>query len=128
MTSFVVLLVVVILNFSFRLEDESRADVRNKIAKEFPNKQPEEIDKILNYIELSLNPTYAHLLSVFRSSDDNAEVDVAILRALLKAVRKGSEENGSERYQAQLKLALAWNRIDIAKNFIFTDENKERVC
>ena len=63
---------------------------------------------------------YPHLLSVFRLDSnenqniDNADIDIAILRALLKAKKSN--------YKAQLKLALTWDRIDIAKNFIFTDD------
>ena len=63
---------------------------------------------------------YPHLLSVFRLDSnenqniDNADIDIAILRALLKAKKSN--------YKAQLKLALTWDRIDIARNFIFTDD------
>ena len=47
----------------------------------------------------------------------NAEVDVAILKAFLNSKEK--------EYQIQLKFAQSWNRIDIARDFIFTDENKD---
>uniref|UniRef100_K1QLP0 Transient receptor potential cation channel subfamily M member 8 n=1 Tax=Magallana gigas TaxID=29159 RepID=K1QLP0_MAGGI len=42
------------------------------------------------------------------------EIDVAILKSLLKANREQEFD--------QLKLALAWNRIDIAKSEIFTED------
>ncbi|XP_041372305.1 transient receptor potential cation channel subfamily M member-like 2 [Gigantopelta aegis] len=56
------------------------------------------------------------LLTVFELDSRNSasDVDMAILKALLKA-------NKNE-VMDQLKLALAWNRIDIAKSDIFTEE------
>jgi hypothetical protein len=44
---------------------------------------------------------------------------VAILKAFLKSKK--------QEYQTQLKFAQSWNRIDIARDFIFTDENKDNV-
>ncbi|XP_072300499.1 transient receptor potential cation channel subfamily M member 2 [Eucyclogobius newberryi] len=65
-----------------------------------------------------------HLLTVFRvKADSDGDVDVAILRALLKASRRG-EGKVSEDSQRQLELAVAWNRVDIAKTEIFTDESQ----
>ena len=46
-------------------------------------------------------------------------MDVAILKAFLKSKK--------QEYQTQLKFAQSWNRIDIARDFIFTDENKDNV-
>ncbi|KAJ0070569.1 hypothetical protein NL108_016259, partial [Boleophthalmus pectinirostris] len=65
-----------------------------------------------------------HLLTVFRATaDGDGDVDVAILRALLKASRSG-EGAVSEDSQRQLELAVAWNRADIADTEIFTDESQ----
>lgn len=65
-----------------------------------------------------------HLLTVFRVCEDNhGDVDVAILQALLKA-SKTSESLGSESWKRQLELAIAWNRVDIAKTEIFTEESQ----
>uniref|UniRef100_A0A8C7KVY6 Transient receptor potential cation channel, subfamily M, member 2 n=1 Tax=Oncorhynchus kisutch TaxID=8019 RepID=A0A8C7KVY6_ONCKI len=64
------------------------------------------------------------LLTVFRMSEDNhGDVDVAILQALLKANRS-SESVGMERWERQLELAVAWNRVDIAKTDIFTEDSQ----
>uniref|UniRef100_A0A8C7TEZ4 TRPM SLOG domain-containing protein n=1 Tax=Oncorhynchus mykiss TaxID=8022 RepID=A0A8C7TEZ4_ONCMY len=64
------------------------------------------------------------LLTVFRMSEDNHDdVDVAILQALLKANRS-SESVGMERWERQLELAVAWNRVDIAKTDIFTEDSQ----
>ncbi|KAM4889199.1 LOW QUALITY PROTEIN: transient receptor potential cation channel subfamily M member 2 [Thomomys bottae] len=62
------------------------------------------------------------LLTVFREGrDGQQDVDVAILQALLKASRS-QDHFGHENWDHQLKLAVAWNRVDIARSEIFTDE------
>ncbi|XP_051695884.2 transient receptor potential cation channel subfamily M member 2 isoform X1 [Oryctolagus cuniculus] len=62
------------------------------------------------------------LLTVFREGKDGQQdVDVAILQALLKASRS-QDHFGHENWVHQLKLAVAWNRVDIARSEIFTDE------
>lgn len=73
-----------------------------------------------------LDESKHHLLTVCRPLHGVAEIDVAILRALLKK-EKTTDKDVSEYYQSQLRLALKWNRIDIARNFIFTDENRDKV-
>lgn len=67
-----------------------------------------------------------HLLTVCRPVNGVAEIDVAILRALLKK-EKAAGNDDINAYQSQLKLALKWNRIDIARSFIFTDEHRDKV-
>ncbi|XP_053420329.1 transient receptor potential cation channel subfamily M member 2 isoform X2 [Nycticebus coucang] len=62
------------------------------------------------------------LLTIFREGKDGKQdVDVAILQALLKASRS-QDHFGHENWDHQLKLAVAWNRVDIARSEIFTDE------
>ncbi|KAM9254380.1 transient receptor potential cation channel subfamily M member 2 isoform 1-T1 [Dugong dugon] len=64
------------------------------------------------------------LLTVFREGKDGQqEVDIAILQALLKASRN-HDHFGHENWDHQLKLAVAWNRVDIARSEIFTDEQQ----
>ncbi|XP_061081599.1 transient receptor potential cation channel subfamily M member 2-like isoform X1 [Conger conger] len=61
------------------------------------------------------------LLTVFRIDEEGQnDVDVAILRALLKA----SRSSGQETWEQELELAVAWNRLDIAKSEIFTEESQ----
>lgn len=63
------------------------------------------------------------LLTVFRlGKDGQQDVDVAILKALLKASRS-RDHFGHETWGHQLKLAVAWSRVDIARSEIFTDES-----
>uniref|UniRef100_A0A8C4KZH2 Transient receptor potential cation channel subfamily M member 2 n=1 Tax=Equus asinus asinus TaxID=83772 RepID=A0A8C4KZH2_EQUAS len=69
----------------------------------------------------------ASLLTIFREGKDGQQdVDVAILQALLKASRS-HDHFGHENWDHQLKLAVAWNRVDIARSEIFTDERQWKV-
>ncbi|XP_023594837.1 transient receptor potential cation channel subfamily M member 2 isoform X2 [Trichechus manatus latirostris] len=64
------------------------------------------------------------LLTIFREGKDGQQdVDIAILQALLKASRN-HDHFGHENWDHQLKLAVAWNRVDIARSEIFTDEQQ----
>ncbi|XP_053732117.1 transient receptor potential cation channel subfamily M member 2-like isoform X1 [Synchiropus splendidus] len=65
-----------------------------------------------------------HLLTVLRGSEQNhSDMDVAILQALFKASRH-NESLGTKVWKRQLELAIAWNRVDIAKTEIFTEESQ----
>ncbi|OXB58661.1 hypothetical protein ASZ78_003628 [Callipepla squamata] len=62
------------------------------------------------------------LLTIFREGKyGQQDVDVAILQALFKASRN-QDHFGRENWDHQLKLAVAWNRVDIARSEIFTDD------
>ncbi|XP_062988393.1 transient receptor potential cation channel subfamily M member 2 isoform X1 [Elgaria multicarinata webbii] len=64
------------------------------------------------------------LLTIFREGKDGQQdVDVAILQAMLKASRY-RDHFGCENWDHQLKLAVAWNRVDIARSEIFTDDHE----
>ncbi|XP_047456105.1 transient receptor potential cation channel subfamily M member 2 [Mugil cephalus] len=66
----------------------------------------------------------SHLLTIFRISEDShADVDVAILQALLKTSRINASQ-GIESWKRQLELAIAWNRVDLAETEIFTEESQ----
>ncbi|XP_066433176.1 transient receptor potential cation channel subfamily M member 2 [Eleutherodactylus coqui] len=64
------------------------------------------------------------LLTIFQADkDDQHDIDVAILQALLKASLI-HDQQGHENWDHQLKLAVAWNRVDIARSEIFTDDHQ----
>ncbi|XP_030642539.1 transient receptor potential cation channel subfamily M member 2-like [Chanos chanos] len=64
------------------------------------------------------------LLTVFHYDEGKKQdVDVAILQAFLKASRS-SESFGEQNLVQQLELAVAWNRVDIARSEIFTEVNQ----
>ncbi|XP_013398789.1 transient receptor potential cation channel subfamily M member 2 [Lingula anatina] len=70
----------------------------------------------VTYIKESL--IHRDLVTVFTidQRETAKDIDVAILHALLKANRNET--------LTQLRLALAWNRIDVAESEIFTDDYK----
>jgi hypothetical protein len=110
----------------FKLDPNFRLEIAEKLP---PQHKPEVKEKILNNIEKALNPKYAHLLTVCKPVNSNAEIDVAILLALLKAEKESMQRNEKDTDPAiaQLWLALEWNRIDVAKKYIFNDELKDKV-
>uniref|UniRef100_A0A8B9CL03 Transient receptor potential cation channel subfamily M member 2 n=1 Tax=Anser brachyrhynchus TaxID=132585 RepID=A0A8B9CL03_9AVES len=65
-----------------------------------------------------------HLLTIFREGKyGQQDVDVAILQALFKA-SQNQDHFGRENWDHQLKLAVAWNRVDIARSEVFTDNHE----
>ena len=73
----------------------------------------------------TLEESYSHLLTVY-DDKSNLEIDVAIFSALLKKFNKESMNGTIEMVQfilkKQVNLALDFNRCDIAKSYIFTDD------
>ncbi|MBN3295181.1 TRPM2 protein, partial [Amia calva] len=64
------------------------------------------------------------LLTVFQIDEEgHNDVDVAILQALLKA-SKTSDSQERQNWARQLELAVGWNRVDIAKSEIFTEDRQ----
>ncbi|XP_072257010.1 transient receptor potential cation channel subfamily M member 2-like [Pyxicephalus adspersus] len=62
------------------------------------------------------------LLTILREEKVGDQgMDVAILQALLKASHS-ADYNGQENWDHQLKLAVSWNRADIAETQIFTED------
>jgi hypothetical protein len=98
------------------MDDSLRNEIMRKIENQWP---PEKAKLVFEDLERALE--YSDYLSVYRleSGDQNNDIDVAILRALLKAKK--------DNYKAQLKLSLTWNRVDIASNYIFTSEKNINV-
>jgi hypothetical protein len=78
------------------------------ILKEFPGKDDKQL---LAQIESIFQPKFLHLISIFdlNSSKKADDLDEAVLKCFLKA---------NEPYK-MANLCLSWNRVDIAKNFIF---------
>ncbi|XP_077993111.1 transient receptor potential cation channel subfamily M member-like 2 [Glandiceps talaboti] len=89
------------------------AKLTSEMEKEFGTRN---LDTMVGWVKDCLRRK--DLITVFEldAKGSAKDIDLAILQALLKA-NKG-------RVQDQLKLALAWNRIDIAKSEIFTDDRK----
>ncbi|XP_016367451.1 transient receptor potential cation channel subfamily M member 5 [Sinocyclocheilus rhinocerous] len=62
---------------------------------------------------------HGHLLTVHDPEQDS-ELDTVVLKALVKACKSQSQE--AQDFLDELKLAVAWNRVDIAKSEIFSGD------
>ncbi len=97
-----------------------------KIKETIPDKPRQEHERVLTDIEKIFE--YMDYLSVFSvdGGDEINGLDDAILYGILKAQKKKTEEekgaNLKNMITSQLKLALTWNRIDVANKFIFSDD------
>ncbi|XP_054825976.1 transient receptor potential cation channel subfamily M member 5 [Eublepharis macularius] len=68
-----------------------------------------------------------HLLTVHDFEQEGSEeLDTVILKALVKACKSHSQE--AQEYLDELKLAVAWNRVDIAKSEIFNGDVEWKSC
>ena len=133
-------------------EDEFRELIKEKIIYEMKKEnvkthfqaKDEIINPILNNIEEIFQLKYQHLLSFFKlkTNEIKNSVDVAILNALLKSFKKKrslhklvsvdqltQEQKLEEQknFRNQIELCLKWNRFDLAKNYIFLDQNRDKV-
>lgn len=123
------------------MDEEFLNEIENKFKLEYNKKSEKEIKDMVKTMKECLDPSFKHLLTVCPATNLNAEIDVAILNALLQAVKqeidlvqadklvkkKGRHLEYDNKYQKQLHLALDWNRADIARKFIFTDELSDKV-
>ncbi|KAM6980492.1 transient receptor potential cation channel subfamily M member 5 [Aplochiton taeniatus] len=67
-----------------------------------------------------------HLLTVHDPEQESSELDTVILKALVKACKSQSQE--AQDFLDELKLAVAWNRVDIAKSDIFNGDVEWTAC
>uniref|UniRef100_A0A8C6W0E6 Transient receptor potential cation channel, subfamily M, member 5 n=1 Tax=Nothobranchius furzeri TaxID=105023 RepID=A0A8C6W0E6_NOTFU len=63
---------------------------------------------------------HGHLLTVHDPEQETSELDTVILKALVKACKSQSQD--AQDFLDELKLAVAWNRVDIAKSDIFNGD------
>ncbi len=105
----------------FRTEEFYQSELKSRLIGEFTDKKKSEQDrtndaeKYIRWIQGSL--TKPHLITIFEAEGDEIsmesgkDLDSAILMAIFKA-------KGGQRFP-KLKLALAWNLIDMAQEFLF---------
>ncbi|XP_055991943.1 transient receptor potential cation channel subfamily M member 4 [Sorex fumeus] len=86
------------------------SDVRDRIKRFFPKGDPE---VLLAQVERIM--TRKELLTVYSSEDGPEEFETIVLKALVKAC--GTSE--ATAYLDELRLAVAWNRVDIAQSELF---------
>ncbi|XP_055470654.1 transient receptor potential cation channel subfamily M member 5 [Psammomys obesus] len=99
--------------------------------KQFREKFPGECfswEAIVHWTELLQNiATHPHLLTVYDFEQEGSEdLDTVILKALVKACKSHSQE--AQDYLDELKLAVAWDRVDIAKSEIFSGDVEWKSC
>ncbi|XP_041075477.1 transient receptor potential cation channel subfamily M member 7-like isoform X2 [Polyodon spathula] len=91
------------------LPDGVESEIISTIKRTFNFSQSEAIRLFQTLMECMKNK---ELITVFHiGSEDPQDIDVAILRALLKGTNASAFD--------QLVLTLAWDRVDIAKNHVF---------
>uniref|UniRef100_UPI00358EBBEA transient receptor potential cation channel subfamily M member 2 n=1 Tax=Myxine glutinosa TaxID=7769 RepID=UPI00358EBBEA len=108
----------VICEMYYLHKDEVKDDImEEKLRNHFPE-ESEALLQIRNIMSMN------HLLTIFHEDRENGhEIDIAIIKALLKA-RKSEDDNTEH----ELEIALAWNRPDIARDKIFTNSgNNQRL-
>ncbi|XP_012589143.1 PREDICTED: transient receptor potential cation channel subfamily M member 4 [Condylura cristata] len=86
------------------------SDTRDWIRRFFPKGDPEVLKAQVERIM-----TRKELLTVYSSEDGPEEFETIVLKALVKAC--GSSEASA--YLDELRLAVAWNRVDIAQSELF---------
>ncbi|XP_042528559.1 transient receptor potential cation channel subfamily M member 5 [Dipodomys spectabilis] len=95
------------------------------VEKQLQEKFPSECfswEAILHWTKLLQSiVSYPHLLTVYDFEQEGSEsLDTVILKALVKACKSHSQE--AQDYLDELKLAVAWDRVDIAKSEIFSGD------
>ncbi|KAJ7989984.1 hypothetical protein DPEC_G00310150 [Dallia pectoralis] len=99
------------------LSTELRNRVRERVKKYFTAKS--ELEKLVDRA-LSIYQN-RDLITVFNSEQETSdEFDTVLLKTLVRANKRVSSD--SSEYIEELKLAVAWNRVDIAKSELFNGD------
>ncbi|KAK2832740.1 hypothetical protein Q5P01_016629 [Channa striata] len=99
------------------LSAEHRDRARVVVRKHFP--AVAEVEKLVDRA-LSIYHN-KDLITVFNGEQDGSDdFDTVLLKALVKASKRVSSE--ASEYTEELKLAVAWNRVDIAKSELFNGD------
>ncbi|KAL7860806.1 hypothetical protein AOLI_G00171550 [Acnodon oligacanthus] len=101
--------------------DSSTAELRERVKeivkKHFPTEKA--LDKLVDRA-LSIYQNRS-LITVFHGDQDGPDdFDTVILKALVRACKQVSSD--ASEYTEELKLAVAWNRVDIAKSELFNGD------
>ncbi|CAF1256388.1 unnamed protein product [Adineta steineri] len=77
----------------------------------------------LVYECIDTRTNFLNIVSLTSRSPVEPDIDLAILQALLNATSAhDSSKTNNQRKREQFHLALEWNRVDIAKNYIMNNE------
>ncbi|KAG7505818.1 transient receptor potential cation channel subfamily M member 4-like [Solea senegalensis] len=99
------------------LGTEHRERVREKVWKHFPVE-----DKLEKVVDTALSIYQSRdLITVFHGNQEGLDdFDTVLLRALVRASKRTCSE--ASECTEELKLAVAWNRVDIAKTELFNGD------
>ncbi|XP_064178104.1 transient receptor potential cation channel subfamily M member 4-like isoform X2 [Anguilla rostrata] len=94
-----------------------REQVRQRVKKHFPSEKEKKIEKLT---EMGLNICQnRELITIYHGEQEGPDdFDTVLLKALVRA-SKQRDANDKSPYTEELKLAVAWNRVDIAKSELF---------
>ncbi|KAM8927781.1 transient receptor potential cation channel subfamily M member 4 [Pelodytes ibericus] len=95
--------------------ESSRSLIEAKLRQHFPG---EDLQKMVDKVEKIVDNR--ELVTVYSNADGLEDFETVILKALVKACKKQSSD--ATEYLDELKLAVAWNREDIAKTELFHGE------
>ncbi|XP_040183510.1 transient receptor potential cation channel subfamily M member 4 [Rana temporaria] len=98
-----------------------RTVIEEKLKLHFPK---ENLTKMVGKVEKIVENR--ELVTVYSNTDGTEDFETVILKALVKACKKHSSD--ATEYLDELKLAVAWNREDIAKTELFHGEIQWRAC
>ncbi|KAJ7989985.1 hypothetical protein DPEC_G00310160 [Dallia pectoralis] len=98
-------------------QSELHDRVRERVKKYFPAKA--EVEKLVNSV-LSIYHN-RDLMTVFNLEQESPDdFDTVLLKTLVRASKRVSSD--ASEYTDELKLAVAWNRVDIAKSELFNGD------
>ncbi|XP_030649769.1 transient receptor potential cation channel subfamily M member 4a [Chanos chanos] len=96
---------------------EMKERVRDKVRKVFPSEPDQEklVDRALSIYQ------NRDLITVFHGGQEGPDdFDTVLLKALVRASKRVASD--ASEYTEELKLAVAWNRVDIAKTELFNGD------
>ncbi|XP_068580928.1 transient receptor potential cation channel subfamily M member 4a [Cebidichthys violaceus] len=96
---------------------ELRDKVRDKVQRYFP--AAAELEKLVDRA-LSIYQNREFITVFCGEKEGSDDFDIVILKALVRASKRVSSE--AMKYTEELKLAVAWNRVDIAKTELFNGD------
>ncbi|KAJ8245852.1 hypothetical protein GJAV_G00261000 [Gymnothorax javanicus] len=99
---------------------DKRDQVRERVKKYFPSDDERQTEKLT---EMVLNICHnRELITIYHGQQEGPDdFDTVLLKALVRASKQRNPDDNST-YTEELKLAVAWNRVDIAKSELFNGD------
>uniref|UniRef100_A0A8K9XUJ1 Transient receptor potential cation channel, subfamily M, member 4a n=1 Tax=Oncorhynchus mykiss TaxID=8022 RepID=A0A8K9XUJ1_ONCMY len=98
---------------------ELRDRARERVRRHFPAKA--DLEKLVDRVSALSIYKNRDLITVFHGEQESSDdFDTVLLKALVRASKRVSSD--ASEYTEELKLAVAWNRVDIAKSELFNGD------